>query len=988
MTSSLMDPDQPTDAAGPVPAPRLTGRRINPASITVRVDGQTIAAVPGESIASAMIAAGLRQLREDRLGKPRGLFCGMGACFECRVSIDGGAPQRACLAPARPSLSVRTIPYHEPVPASQADARGLDRETIRCDVLVIGAGPAGATAACELAAAGRTVVVLDERRDAGGQYFKQKITAVSASGTDDRQYRDGRRLIERLRRSTARLVGGATAWGAFRDASGQLEIAASADAAAYRIIAGELVVATGASESVPPFPGWTLPGVMTTGAAQSLVRAYRTAPGRRALIAGNGPLNLQLACELADAGVQVVAVAESAPAPFPERTLAAAMAFAASPALMFRGLGYLARLRRHGVPVLFGHHVLSASGADSLTEAAVAPLDAHGQTVESAARRFPVDALCLGYRQVPSSELLRALGCATEILPTGAPAARRDNVGRTSIPGVYAIGDGGTPGGAHVATIEGKLLADALLGIRVDHGQLRRLKRRRRFQQNLWTLFDAPPAAIPSTPDMTVCRCESVSAGTLRALLRSGVRDLAGLKSRSRAGMGFCQGRYCQSSLRALLAEAQLDPSVPEAGQLEARNPVKPITIADIAEEQAEWRGYRPARPPAPPATPALPTTALDEADIIVIGAGVIGAATSLYLGRGGADVLMMDRGLANGEASGSNAGSLHLQLLPFDVNEHGGDSPAAMALPLQDFGIRLWRELQDELQVDFDMSIGGGLMLADNDSDLEFLRRKASLEKQFGVDTEVLSAAETRNLFPGAAAHIAGAAFCAGEGKINPLTATTDLTKAAVEAGVRLRERTGVFGIDYTGSEYRVLTDHGVIACQRIVNATGGWSADIAALLGCQLPVHTAPQQMLVTHPVDLKLPFLLSLARRHLTMKQTSNRNLLIGGGWPAGYDASGRAVTLPESIAGNLWVAKRIMPALGRMQLIRSWATTGVMIDGAPIIGELPGQPGFYNVVGANGYTMGPALGKITADLLLTGNAPVDIAPFSAGRFESGD
>ena len=411
---------------------------------------------------------------------------------------------------------------------------------------------------------------------------------------------------------------------------------------------------------------------------------------------------------------------------------------------------------------------------------------------------------------------------------------------------------------------------------------------------------------------------------------------------------------------------------------------MKPVTIADVADEKPEWQGYRPVKPPTAAATARWPETSLDQADILVIGAGIMGVITSLFLARDGADVLLVDRGLANGEASGANAGSLHLQLLPFDFSDSAEGSPAAFALPLQKRGIELWRELKDELQADFEMHIGGGLMLADNESDLEFLRRKAAREKQFGVDTEVLSAAETKNLFPFAGTHVAGAAYCAGEGKINPLTATTDLLAAATRAGARLRERTAVCGIDYTGNEYRVQTELGVISCQRIVNASGGWSANIAALLGQDLPVHPAPQQMLVTQPVDLTLPFLLSLARRHLTMKQTSNGNLLIGGGWPAGYDSRGRTVTLADSIAGNLWVAKRVMPALGRLQLIRSWATTGVMIDGAPIIGELPGQPGFYNVVGANGYTMGPLLGKIIADLVLTGRAPIDLAPFSVERF----
>ena len=536
-----MDPDQPAESRGAVPAPRLTGRQINAASITLTVDGQTIAAVPGESIAAAMTAAGLRHLCEDRLGQPRGLFCGMGACFECRVSIDGGPPQRACLAPVRPSLSVRTVRYREPVPASQSDPRELETETMRCDVLVIGAGPAGATAACELAAAGRKVVVLDERRDAGGQFFKQKISAVTASGPDDGQYREGRKLIERLRRSPARLIAGATAWGAFRNAAGQLDIAASAGQVAYRIQADELIAATGAYESVPPFPGWTLPGVMTTGAAQSLVRAYRVAPGRKVLIAGNGPLNLQLACELVRAGVNVVAVAESAPAPLPSRMLAAAAAIAASPALMLRGLGYLARLRRHGVPVLFGHHVQDAKGGTGLVEASVAPLDESGRLLQQAARHFTTDALCLGYRQVPSSELLRSLGCATEILPTGAPAARRDPVGRTNLPGVYAIGDGGTPGGAQVAAIQGKLLADVLLGKQVSDGHMRRLNRHRRFQRHLWTLFHAPTRLQPDA-DTTICRCESVNAESLRRLVRGGVRDIASLKRHSRAGNGLLPG--------------------------------------------------------------------------------------------------------------------------------------------------------------------------------------------------------------------------------------------------------------------------------------------------------------------------------------------------------------------------------------------------------------------------------------------------------------
>jgi glycine/D-amino acid oxidase-like deaminating enzyme len=120
---------------------------------------------------------------------------------------------------------------------------------------------------------------------------------------------------------------------------------------------------------------------------------------------------------------------------------------------------------------------------------------------------------------------------------------------------------------------------------------------------------------------------------------------------------------------------------------------------------------------------------------------------------------------------------------------------------------------------------------------------------------------------------------------------------------------------------------------------------------------------------------------------MKQASNGNIIIGGGWPAAYQAAGdRAVTIADSLEGNLWVAQRIIPEIGLLQVIRSWATIGVMIDGAPVLGELPGYPRFFNAVAANGYTMGPMLGKITAGLIRSGRPIVNIQPFLVDRFAS--
>jgi NADPH-dependent 2,4-dienoyl-CoA reductase/sulfur reductase-like enzyme len=163
------------------------------------------------------------------------------------------------------------------------------------------------------------VIVADERPEVGGQFFKQLATsyAFTRQRATDEQYRDGSALIEQLRASSARLLNDAAVWAAVRQSDGTFSLSISRPDESCEVSARQVVLATGAYESVPPFEGWTLPGVMTTGAAQGLVRSYRVTPGERVLIAGNGPLNLQLACELIAGGAQVLAVAESAPHPWP-----------------------------------------------------------------------------------------------------------------------------------------------------------------------------------------------------------------------------------------------------------------------------------------------------------------------------------------------------------------------------------------------------------------------------------------------------------------------------------------------------------------------------------------------------------------------------------------------------------------------------------------------------------------------------------------------
>ena len=485
-------------------------RRAPPVEISF--GGRPVAAFEGETVAAALTAAGIRTLRTDDRGEPRGVFCGMGICFDCLVRIDGRANQRACMTKVAPGMRVE--PEAGVVAPSGGDATALAPRSnpVMVDatdrVLVIGAGPGGLAAAEAAAGAGAKVTVIDERPEPGGQFYKQLAPSHGFAdlGAADRQYADGRALVERVRGVGVEILSGATVWSALADPAGDgIEIGVVRDARALRFHARQVVIATGAAENAHPVPGWTLPGVMTTGAAQTLARAYRVAPGARVLVAGNGPLNLQVACELVRGGVEVVAVAEAAPRPGPARAGALLRALVRAPDLVRDGLRYLRQLSRHGVTPLFGHALVRIEGTRAAERAILARIDRTGRPVPGSERSWEVDTVCLGYGFSPSNELTRLLGCRHDYRTRPFPglAARRGENGATSRPGVLVAGDCGAIGGARVALAQGMLAGleaarrlgylDAEEARRRGGGARRALARGLAFQSALWRLFGAPP---------------------------------------------------------------------------------------------------------------------------------------------------------------------------------------------------------------------------------------------------------------------------------------------------------------------------------------------------------------------------------------------------------------------------------------------------------------------------------------------------------------
>lgn len=551
------------------------------AKVTISFAGRSLRCRPGDTVAAALLDGGEPLCRTTAGGAPRGVFCGMGVCHDCIVEVDGVPGRRACMTPVSPGMRIEPQPARPELTAS-APPHALERRELAPQVLVIGGGPAGLAAAAVAAEAGLDVVLVDERAKLGGQYYKQPAGAVREAELDG-QFRAGRALVERVHRSGARVLDGAVVWGAFAQEEHAPIVEAVDALTAWTLRPQRLVVAAGAYERAVPFPGWTLPGVMTAGAAQTLLRSHQVAPGRQVLVAGNGPLNMQVAAELARGGVDVVAVAELGRPAAQLRALAAMLA--AAPALVRDGARLRATLLARRVPVIARSTVVRAEGVARVEHAVIARIDAHGQPVPGTERRYGVDAVCLGLGFLPSGELLRGLGCRHASLDVVT-----DSCGRTSVDSVWAIGDGAGIGGANLALAQGALAArDVARTLGVPAAEARRAERARRrhlrFQRALRRAYRAPPLTGELCDDETlVCRCEEVSYAAIRAAFDDGAEHIGAVKRVTRAGMGGCQGRYC-GPLLAELSASRSGRTVGESDLFAPAAPFKPLPVAALAAD-------------------------------------------------------------------------------------------------------------------------------------------------------------------------------------------------------------------------------------------------------------------------------------------------------------------------------------------------------------------------------------------------------------------
>lgn len=367
------------------------------------------------------------------------------------------------------------------------------------------------------------------------------------------------------------------------------------------------------------------------------------------------------------------------------------------------------------------------------------------------------------------------------------------------------------------------------------------------------------------------------------------------------------------------------------------------------------------------------------EAEVCVVGGGLVGCATALQLAMRRVPCIVLERGLCGGQASGVNYGGVRRQ----------GRSLAE--LPLADRARRLWGRLARFVDGDCEFRATGHLRLARDAAELAELERWAAEARRFGVVCDILGPDRLAERWPWLGPGLAGGSFCADDGQANPRLATPLFARAARRHGARIIEHRAVLAVERIPSGFHLRGAGDLEVRARIlVNATGAWGPGVAALLGEELPGEVIAPNMLVSEPLPYRIEPNLGMAGPGIYLRQIPSGSVIFGGGRGTADLETARCRPLLATSLATLEQACRIVPDLMRATIIRTWAgIEGRMPDDLPVIGASATVPGLFHAFGfsGHGFMLAPAVGAVLAELVLDGHSSTSLAGLAPSRFRVG-
>ena len=468
-------------------------------------------------------------------------------------------------------------------------------------VAIVGAGICGLSTAETLAGSGLDILIIDENVHLGGQLLRKPAGSPNqfSRWEPDGMKLKGFDLVDRLLAPSRSvdIVTQAQVLGIFNDTRLLIH---TKEERLVETTAEQILLATGARERFLPFPGWTLPGVMSLGAAQILMKSHGILPGHRTAIAGTSPLMTAIGSQILKNRGAISGFFEDNP--FCKK-LTVIPLIPHHRRKLIEGLFYMARLMINRIPMFHSRRIIEARGEPDLTSFVAVKTDARGRPIPGTEKEYQSDALAVGYGFVPNIELAVQAGCDVEYRPDkgGWVVSTFSRDLETSKQSIYAAGEVTGIAGSQKSHIQGRIAGYAMLkareklNVKTDtrlSKQLSRLyslnDRQTGYATFLNELCRVSPAAYSRIPDQTlICRCENITMGTIKAAVQNGFHTVGSIKKSTRSGMGRCQGRICTPIIQEILTA--LTPKTPETfPATSSRAPVKPVAVRSFLDRSTE----------------------------------------------------------------------------------------------------------------------------------------------------------------------------------------------------------------------------------------------------------------------------------------------------------------------------------------------------------------------------------------------------------------